>query len=199
MEEQKSPPQTCPRTVTVRRNPHRRARPTPATAAPTAPASPPKNLPEISSFPIDDILNIEIPSKPQPETTSTASSSQNLNVFLRVRPIVPAKSGDLASKRVKNAWPKNPVKKNAVKVKNASAKSKEECVKVDDCQSVTITPPVSLQGTKRIKSEVYQGFSYVFSADSSQVWSSFNKLCCNRYFFSVVEFLFMFKFYFAAG
>lgn len=166
-EETKSPPLTCPNTVTVRRNPHRKARPTPSTAAPTSPS---KNLPKISTFRIDDILSIQIPPNPQPNLSGTSSSSEKLNVFLRIRPLLPAKSVDHTSKsRAKNAWPKNPAKKAAVKEKNAKAKSNESCLTMDDSHSVTLSPPLALQVSKRIKSEVYQGFSYVFSADSSQV------------------------------
>ncbi|KAL5845317.1 hypothetical protein ACOSQ4_011275 [Xanthoceras sorbifolium] len=169
MEGTNSPPLTCPNTVTVRRNPHRKARPTPFTAVPQIPTSPSKNLPEISSFPIDDILSIQIPQKPQPSLPRTSSSSENLNVFLRIRPLVPAKSSDQSSRsRAKNVWPKNPAKKVAVKEKNAKNKSNEMCITVDDSQSVTLSPPLALQASKRIKSEVYQGFSYVFSAYSSQ-------------------------------
>ncbi|KAK3231852.1 hypothetical protein Dsin_003733 [Dipteronia sinensis] len=168
MEEMKSPPLTCPNTVTVRRNPHRKARPTPSTAVPQIPTSPSK-LPEISSFPIDEILSIQIPQNPQPDLSQASSTSKNLNVFLRIRPLVLVKSGDQNPKpRAKNVWPKNPVKRVAVKEKNAKDKSNEACITVDDSQSVTLSPPLALQTSKRIRSVVYQGFSYVFSADSSQ-------------------------------
>ncbi|KAI9200755.1 hypothetical protein LWI28_012843 [Acer negundo] len=169
MEEMKSPPLTCPNTITVRRNPHRKARPTPSTAVPQIPTSPSKNLPEISSFPIDEILSIQIPQNPQPDLSLASSTSKNLNVFLRLRPLVPVKSGDQNSKpRAKNVWPKNPVKRVAFKEKSAKDKSSEACITVNDSQSVTLSPPLALQTSKRIRSVVYQGFSYVFSADSSQ-------------------------------
>ncbi|TXG52036.1 hypothetical protein EZV62_021205 [Acer yangbiense] len=169
MEEMKSPPLTCPNTVTVRRNPHRKARPTPSTAVPQIPTSPSKNLPEISSFPIDEILSIQIPQNPQPDLSQASSTSNNLNVFLRIRPLVLVKSGDQNSKpRAKNVWPKNPAKRVAVKEKSAKEKSSEACITVNDSQSVTLSPPLALQTSKRIRSVVYQGFSYVFSADSSQ-------------------------------
>ncbi|KAK2660750.1 hypothetical protein Ddye_007283 [Dipteronia dyeriana] len=169
MEEMKSPPLTCPKTVTVRRNPHRKARPTPSTAVAQIPTFPPTNLPEISSFPIDEILSIQIPQNPQPDLSQTLSTSKNLNVFLRIRPLVLVKSDDQNSKpRAKNVWPKNPAKRVAVKEKNAKDKSNEACLTVDDSQSVTLSPPLALQTSKRIRSVVYQGFSYVFSADSSQ-------------------------------
>ncbi|XVF00424.1 hypothetical protein REPUB_Repub04eG0000400 [Reevesia pubescens] len=37
----------------------------------------------------------------------------------------------------------------------------------EDVHSVTLSPPLPLQETKRIKSEVYEGFSHVFSAEST--------------------------------
>lgn len=44
------------------------------------------------------------------------------------------------------------------------------CVLVnEDLRSVTVSTPQPLQEMKRIKSEVYEGFSHVFSTESSQV------------------------------
>ncbi|KAJ0087138.1 hypothetical protein Patl1_09524 [Pistacia atlantica] len=149
-------PFTCPNTVTVRRNPHRKARPTPSTIAPQTHASPTK-LQEISSFPIDEILSMQIPQ-------SNRSSIENLNVFLRIKP---QKIVENSRPRSKNVWPQNPAKKKALKEKNEKKKS-EACVTVNDPHSVTLSPPLALQASKRIKSEVYEGFSCVFSANSSQ-------------------------------
>lgn len=69
-------------------------------------------------------------------------------------------------KKTKIAWPKNPKSTNALPKK--LKKSNEVCVKVNDAHSVTVSPPQSLQDGKRIKSEVYQGFSQVFSSEASQ-------------------------------
>ncbi|XP_031283161.1 kinesin-like protein KIN-6 [Pistacia vera] len=149
-------PFTCPNTVTVRRNPHRKARPTPSTIAPQTHASPTK-LQEISSFPIDEILSMQIPQ-------SNRSLIENLNVFLRIKP---QKIVENSRPRSKNVWPQNPAKKKALKEKNEKKKS-EACVTVNDPHSVTLSPPLALQASKRIKSEVYEGFSCVFSANSSQ-------------------------------
>ncbi|KAK0591897.1 hypothetical protein LWI29_009951 [Acer saccharum] len=169
MEEMKSPPLTCPKTVTVRQNPHWKASPMPSTAFPQIPTSPSKNLQEISSFPSDEILSIQIPQNPQPDLSQASSTSKNLNVFLRIRPLVLVKSGDQNPKpRAKNVWPKNPAKRVAVKEKSAKDKCSKACITVDDSQSVTLSPPLALQTSNWIRSEVYQGFSYVFSADSSQ-------------------------------
>ncbi|GLT75307.1 hypothetical protein SLA2020_470410 [Shorea laevis] len=186
MDNDLSPP-PCPNTVTVRRNPHRRARPTPSTTKPppgTSSASS-GNLPQIP-FPIQDILSIEIPqsetaaisdSQP-PSFSSDDSESENLKVYLRIRPLVPPTARGSTKfpaeqstrSRAKNVWPQNPAKKNTVKEKNPTKKAYESCIKVgDDACSVTLSPPAALQDSKRSKSEVYEGFSHVFSADSTQI------------------------------
>ncbi|XP_020535407.1 kinesin-like protein KIN-6 isoform X2 [Jatropha curcas] len=176
--EMKSPP-PCPNTVTVRRNPPRRARPTPST-------NPPQNLipssstkPDVTPFPIQEILAMEIPQNTQPEpptaTTTLAQVSENLKVYLRIRPLVSPKplskgvNDQNFKQRHKNAWPQNPVaKKNAIREKNTKKKSSEICISVNDSQSVTLSPPQALQDSKRIKAVVYEGFSHVFPADASQ-------------------------------
>ncbi|KAJ9542379.1 hypothetical protein OSB04_028885 [Centaurea solstitialis] len=91
--ETNSPP-PCPNTVTVRRNPPRRARPTPSSAAVPPPSS--KKQPSaIRSFPIHDILSMDVPilENPKheiqlPESVSPEESSDKLKVFLRIRPIL---------------------------------------------------------------------------------------------------------------
>lgn len=158
-------PFTCPNTVTIRRNPHRKARPTPSTTAPQTHA-PPTKLQDIPSFPIDEILSMQIPQ-------SSRSSIENLNVFLRIKP---QKNVENSRPRSKNVWPQNPAKKKAQKEKNEKKKSNEVCVTVNDSHSVTLSPPLALQASKRIKSEVYEGFSCVFSANSSQVRNLFNSM-----------------------
>ena len=180
--EMKSPP-PCPSTVTVRRNPHRRARPTPSTNAPQIPV-PPSSLPtarDIPSFPIQDILAMEIPQNPKPDSPPSppkAPISEDLKVYVRIRPLLPPKlSGRNATAadqnpraRAKNAWPQNPAKKSAARDKNAKTKKTDEvCITVNDSHSVTLSPPLALKESKRIKSEVYEGFSHVFPMDSSQV------------------------------
>ncbi|XP_038715315.1 kinesin-like protein KIN-6 isoform X2 [Tripterygium wilfordii] len=177
METLSSPP--CPNTVTVRRNPHRKARPT-TTTKPLVPPSSSSDRPEIAPFPIDDILSIQINQNPQIEPSSSSIQSpvsENLKVYLRIRPIVPLKGSSRSNvgnhneiSRNKNVWPQNPAskKKNSARETCTKNKSGEGCITVNDSQSVTLSPPPALQDSKRIKSEVYQGFSHVFSADSSQ-------------------------------
>ncbi|GMI82477.1 hypothetical protein HRI_001917000 [Hibiscus trionum] len=173
--------------ITTRRNPYRKARSTAlynTSRLPSQPASS-SQLPEISSFPIQDILSEKIqqdsptiaaaPPSPSPPPTHD-SVLENLKVFLRIRPLAPLKAstknaGDQnARSRTKNVWPQNPTKKNSVKEKkNTQKKSSESCITVsEDFRSVTLSPPFQLQETKRSKSEVYEGFSHVFSAESTQ-------------------------------
>ncbi|KAG7971650.1 hypothetical protein I3843_07G146100 [Carya illinoinensis] len=182
-------PLPCPNTVTVRRNPHRRARPTPSTTAPQIPvpsSSSSTIARDIPSFPIQDILSIEIPQKGQsptkPDLSSSSSSStdapvsENLRVYLRIRPLLPPKAtvrnggaGEQNHRsRAKNAWPQNLANKGSARDKNAMKKSGEACLTVNDFQSVILSPPLALKESKRIKSEVYGGFSQVFPPDSSQ-------------------------------
>ncbi|XP_056173193.1 kinesin-like protein KIN-6 isoform X2 [Syzygium oleosum] len=174
---EKSPP-PCPDTVTVRRNPHRRARPTPsATTARRSPGSRRPELPDVSSFRLDEILSSDVSEKPRPNISE--SESENLKVYLRIRP--PGVSSAHGSRRnrdmvepvsrARNVWPLNPVRKKDAREKSVRKKqqlSSEICISVNDATSVTLMPPVALQESKRIKSEVYGGFSGVFSIDSTQ-------------------------------
>lgn len=180
MEEMKSP-FSCPKTVTVRRNPYRRARTTPSSTVPlplplSSPSLPP---PDIPKFPVQDILSVDLPESQRTNGPDSSSSSQNpenhesenLKVFLRIRPLTLPKSAQKLGRNggdgVKNAWPRNPKTKNLPKKK--VKKLSEICVKVNDSHSVTVSQPNSLQESKRVKSEVYQGFSHIFSDESSQV------------------------------
>ncbi|XP_057973184.1 kinesin-like protein KIN-6 isoform X2 [Malania oleifera] len=177
-------PETCPHTASIRRNPHRKARstlstttalPNPLSSNTVSSSTLPDNV--VTSFPIEDILSIEFPQNPKqdPSTSSVeAESSQNLKVFLRIRPIAPLRSsatngGDAQSRtsRGKNAWPQSRAAKNGSRDKKKQKKT-EVCITVNDSQSVTLTPPQALQDLKRTKSEVFSGFSHVFPADSSQ-------------------------------
>ncbi|KAJ9542378.1 hypothetical protein OSB04_028884 [Centaurea solstitialis] len=179
--ETNSPP-PCPNTVTVRRNPPRRARPTPSSAAAAVPPPSSKKQPSaIRSFPIDDILSMDVPilenpnhSIPDSVPPEESSSLDKLKVFLRIRPVLTQqKVGGLAKNGgQKNVWPQNPSKrKEALKTAKAAGKKKnsEICLKVNDSHSVTLCPPQSLADARRTKSEVYQGFTHVFSPESTQL------------------------------
>ncbi|XP_073134155.1 kinesin-like protein KIN-6 [Henckelia pumila] len=172
--EMKSPP-PCPPTVTVRRNPPRKARNTPSSAVPlrelfSSPA-PPTDVP---SCPLRDILSdesIEIPEKSDnhEDRRSPKIMSENLKVYLRIRPVDIQRHGvqHKSTTESKNAWPKNP--KVKINSRPKLKKSTEICVQInDDLRSVTVSTPQALQETKRIKSEAYEGFSHVFSSEASQ-------------------------------
>ncbi|XP_073275571.1 kinesin-like protein KIN-6 [Primulina huaijiensis] len=171
--EMKSPP-PCPPTVTIRRNPPRKARATPS-AVPlrelfTSPA-PPTDVP---SCPLGDILSDE--SIGIPENTDNHENlrspkilSENLKVYLRIRAVDIQRHGVHPKSRteLKNAWPKNP--KVTISSRPKLKKNTEICVQInDDLRSVTVSTPQALQETKRIKSEAYEGFSHVFSSETSQ-------------------------------
>ncbi|KAG6390632.1 hypothetical protein SASPL_148370 [Salvia splendens] len=161
----KSPlPSPCPATVTVRRNPPRRARPTPSSVIPLRePLSSPSLLRDIFAT---DAANHN-PNNAQhikPDDSPTTTLPENLKVFLRIRPPVIQKTSRTIAES-KNAWPKNPKSNARPKTKKAI----EICVQPkDDLRSVTVSTPQPLQEMKRIKSEVYGGFSRVFPAESSQ-------------------------------
>ncbi|CAH9142415.1 unnamed protein product [Cuscuta epithymum] len=167
-------PQTCPKAVTVRRNPHRRARDTPSTNNPPSFLKPnPVRSNNISSFPIQEILSIDVNADPKLDSVTTEEHlPENLKVYLRIRPVViqnsagkKAKSG--ASKlQAKNVWPKNPRAK--INLDKRLKTNSNICLAVNDSHSVTLVPPSKLQDTKRTKYEVYEGFSEVFSPEASQ-------------------------------
>ncbi|KAG6585535.1 Kinesin-like protein KIN-6, partial [Cucurbita argyrosperma subsp. sororia] len=166
-------PVQCPNTVTVRRNPPRRARATPAAKA--AESNPPA---AISSFPLQEILAMEVPQNPKDSSSSSSSSvqtplSENLKVYLRVRPLQlknlkKSRNADDQNSRSGYVWPQNPQKKKVTKEKNVKKKGSDVCVTINDDHSVTVCPPMTLQESRRSKSEVYEGFSHVFSTESSQ-------------------------------
>ncbi|GER57011.1 kinesin motor family protein [Striga asiatica] len=164
MELQSPPP--CPPTVTIRRNPPRKARPTPKSAIPLRE---PLSSPSLSR----KIFSGEASENPKEADASIADPAsrtlaENLKVFLRIRPLAVQKTSKNAAVEPKNAWPKNP-KFRGNNCKPQAKKSSESCVQVnEDLRSVTVATPQALQETKRIKSEVYEGFSRVFGSEASQ-------------------------------
>ncbi|XP_020083728.1 kinesin-like protein KIN-6 isoform X2 [Ananas comosus] len=172
---------TSPRsttTCTARRNPPRRAREPPSSSSSSssstvavagAAAAAPT---QIAPFPLDDLL---LPSSsssfppPQPYS-NTSDASLNLRVFLRVRPL------DAAPRPRRNpsgADSKLLRGRSAPRPKVAKGKS-GVCLIVNSASSVTLSAPPPLSSTsalldsKRIKSEVYNGFSFVFPPESRQ-------------------------------
>ncbi|KAL2499316.1 ATP binding microtubule motor family protein [Abeliophyllum distichum] len=175
--EMKSPP-PCPLSVTVRRNPFRKARATPSSAIPLRePLCSPSFPSDLPSFPLNDILSIQVPQKPNNQDSNfepqTRPISENLKVYLRIRPLDIQKNGanpkharNASEAEQKNAWPKT--SKTKINSKEKLKRSSQVCVTVnEDLHSVTVSPPQAV-GTKRIKSEVYEGFSHVFSSEASQ-------------------------------
>ncbi|KAI3981589.1 hypothetical protein MKX01_007509 [Papaver californicum] len=158
----------CPYTVTVRRNPPRRAKKTPSTNAPPSSTSTYFKPKDIRPYPIDDILKCDVSQAPTPVPVAPPENLESIRVFLRVRPIdirkISTKNCDVAAKgarsKVKGVSPKRDLKKNARK--------KEVCLRVTDSHSVTLAPPANMQDTRRVKTEVYDGFSHVFDSDSLQ-------------------------------
>ncbi|KAF5200236.1 Kinesin [Thalictrum thalictroides] len=181
MEDLKSPLLECPSAVTVRRNPPRRAKAPFTTTSNSTPAS--KSLlkrKEISSFPLQEILQCQLVPPPLHPTSSSTSStttttatnnnhSEHLRVFLRIKPLNSNNSTTTTttttSKQVKGKAALPALKKKSLK----KTESDSLCLVVNDSQSVTLTPPQSLQDAKRFKSEVYDGFTQVFDTDSTQI------------------------------
>ncbi|XP_077246199.1 ATP binding microtubule motor family protein isoform X2 [Tasmannia lanceolata] len=168
MESGKSPsPPQCPYTVTVRRNPPRKAKATPSTNAPDrSMSSPSAHIRDIPPFPLQDILQEPHPLPPPSHSKPSQHNdvSETLRVFLRIRPL------DTKTKRNKN--PSNPrlITKALPQKKDNEKKRKKNhiCLIANDSRSVTLTPPPSLIESKRLKTEIYDGFSHVFSPDSLQ-------------------------------
>ncbi|KAK6938972.1 Kinesin motor domain, partial [Dillenia turbinata] len=168
----------CPNTVTVRRNPHRRARPTPSAAAPQPSSFSESTLASISSFPVDEILSIDVSENPNSLPTSTEDNSNNsftesLKVFLRIKPLTTPNDASPKNRRnqnhrskIKNTWPKAQISKESTKKK--VKKRSNSCITINNFKSVTLSPPPVIQDSKRIKSEIYEGFSQVFAPESSQ-------------------------------
>ncbi|XP_010536405.1 PREDICTED: kinesin-like protein KIN-6 isoform X5 [Tarenaya hassleriana] len=166
-ENRKSPtPPPCPSSVTVRRNPHRKARATPwtTTSKPLAVAPASAKPHDVPAFPIDEILSMQVL---QPESKSPPVL-ENLKVFLRIKPLKSC-TKVAAKSRPRNVWPQNPSKKNRnPEIAKKMKTSEEVCITVNDPCSVTLTPPSALQELKRSKTEVYEGFSNVFPPNCSQ-------------------------------
>ncbi|KAL6511876.1 hypothetical protein OROGR_021473 [Orobanche gracilis] len=140
-------PLHCPPTVTIRRNPPRKARPTPLSAVPLRE---PLSSPSLSRdlFAGEGSNNAEI------------SNAENLKVFLRIRPLTVQKNSKNPAEH-KNAWPKKP-KTQSNNCRSKTKTSRESCLQVnEDSRSVTVATP-------QAKSEVYGGFSHVFGSEALQ-------------------------------
>ncbi|GAB4852548.1 hypothetical protein Ancab_016761 [Ancistrocladus abbreviatus] len=173
-----SSPFQCPNSVSIRRNPHRKARPmpTPSTNALPPPASSSSTshsseLQGMPNFPIEDILSIQVDKNSS--NSSNNFQAESLEVFLRLRPVSINQASQrssrglagLRSSTVKNAWPKSNSCNDSAKPRLGLKSKNNSCIVVNDPHSVTILPP---SDSNRLKSEFYNGFSHVFSTGSSQ-------------------------------
>jgi kinesin family member 18/19 len=136
------PPIVSP--TTVRRNPPRRARPppTPLASAKLKPSS------------VSRLLHDEAAAPP----ASSSSSEQRLKVFLRIRPLPDRrKLTDVSRPMASRRKPKPPAPEGV-------------CLDATGPNSVALTVPHSnIVDSKRSRTELFDGFSAVFSPDSSQV------------------------------
>lgn len=144
--------------TTVRRNPPRRAKLTTSINAPDPSTS--SSAADITPFPTEDLLK---PDTQPPKKTSSADGSENLKVFLRVRPL------EIRPKPAKNSKAKPRGRPQAPSPKGGKSRNNKSCLVVNDSSSVTLSAPLSVFDSKRSKSELYDGFSFVFPPESAQV------------------------------
>ncbi|KAK1261912.1 Kinesin-like protein FLA10 [Acorus gramineus] len=158
------PMETPNPSATVRRNPHRRARPTPSTTNDPDHLSmdPSLAVKQIRPFPLHDLLE---PSDEQPATPAEATDSENLRVFVRIRPLETLRKPNKASSTIRSR-PKAP-SVNAIRG-GQSKKIKAVCLSVNGPHSLTLVPPPSMVELKRAKTEAFEGFSFVFPPESLQ-------------------------------
>ncbi|PUZ73619.1 hypothetical protein GQ55_1G001700 [Panicum hallii var. hallii] len=154
MEPAAAPPEPAspPPPTTVRRNPPRRARPPPT---PLASAKPKPS--SLSRFLQDEAAA----SIPAPLPSSSSPQEERLKVFLRIRPL-PDRD------RCKAVARPTPGKDPRRKPKQAGGG--DVCLVPTGPNSVALTVPQSkLVDPKRGRTEVFDGFSAVFSPDSTQL------------------------------
>ncbi|CAN6236796.1 unnamed protein product [Urochloa humidicola] len=141
--------------TTVRRNPPRRARPPPT---PLASAKP---KPSSLSRSLEDEAAAAAVSVPPPPPSSSSPQEERLKVYLRIRPL-PNRD------RCKAVARPMPGKEPRRKPKQAGGG--ELCLVPTGPNSVALTVPQSkLVDPKRGRTEVFDGFSAVFSPDSTQL------------------------------
>ncbi|KAL6848431.1 hypothetical protein ACP4OV_021725 [Aristida adscensionis] len=168
-----------PAPTTVRRNPPRRARPppTPLTSGKPNPNPKPKPKPSSLSRLLDDEAAPSVPAPHPPasssDATPTAAASapapeERLKVFLRIRPLpVPERQRGKAATR-----PAAAAKDPRWKPKQAAGGrgGGGVCLVATGPNAVALTVPQSkLVDPKRGRTEVFDGFSAVFSPDTTQL------------------------------
>ncbi|KAF9618423.1 hypothetical protein IFM89_001146 [Coptis chinensis] len=157
MEEELKSPFHGPSSVTIRRNPPRRAKTTPATATATAVVN--SRCKQVSKFPIQEMLDCQLPLP-----SKSSENTETLRVYLRIRPITVTSNNNTTG----TMKPSSRKKGGCLATKKKKNEMFENCLLVNDSQSVTLSPPLSMQDSKRLKSEVYDGFTHVFDCGSSQ-------------------------------
>ncbi|KAF8406598.1 hypothetical protein HHK36_008686 [Tetracentron sinense] len=162
----------CPQTVTIRRNPPRKAKATPSASAAAIPFSSSSSsaIKDIPSFPLEEILSIDVPQIPPLDLSKPSKDDEGcetLRIFLRIRPLKPNQSAKKKSNGVHGTRPRSKRASPQTEA-NKNTKKNGSFLAVNDSRSVTLTPPSALQDPKRIKTETYDGFTHVFSPDSSQ-------------------------------
>ncbi|XP_020682489.1 kinesin-like protein KIN-6 isoform X2 [Dendrobium catenatum] len=155
-----------PRPVTtVRRNPPRKAKQ--ASSAGALSSSKPSNaVTGITPFPLDEILEPEpLQTYPLPNQKlhkSNVGVSNNLKVFLRIRPLMCPVS---QCSNVAGGEARAP---GRGRVSKEGDRKNMPCLVVNSSSSVTLNAPLSSLESKRAKNEVYDGFSHVFPPESIQ-------------------------------
>ncbi|CAM0153168.1 unnamed protein product [Urochloa decumbens] len=148
-----SEPASPPSPTTVRRNPPRRARPPPT---PLASAKPKAS--SLSRLLEDEAAAASIP---PPPASSSSPQEERLKVYLRIRPL-PNRERCKAVAR--------PIPGKDQRRKPKQAGGGEVCLVPTGPNSVALTVPQSkLLDPKRGRTEVFDGFSAVFSPDSTQL------------------------------
>ncbi|KAL0904154.1 hypothetical protein M5K25_026228 [Dendrobium thyrsiflorum] len=155
-----------PRPVsTVRRNPPRKAKQ--AASVDARSSSKPSNaVTGITRFPLDEILEPEplqtYPLPNQKPHKSNVGVSNNLKVFLRIRPL------ECPVSQCSNVAGGEARAPGRGRVAKEGDRKNMPCLVVNSSSSVTLNAPLSSLESKRAKNEVYNGFSHVFPPESIQ-------------------------------
>ncbi|CAO2034051.1 unnamed protein product [Urochloa humidicola] len=149
-----SEPASPPPPTTVRRNPPRRARP------PPTPLASAKSKPKPSS--VSRLLEDEAAASiPPPPPSSSSPHEERLKVYLRIRPLPNPDRCKAVARPMPGKGPHR---------KPKQAGGGELCLVPTGPNSVALTVPQSkLADPKRGRTEVFDGFSAVFSPDSTQL------------------------------
>ncbi|KAK9113263.1 hypothetical protein Scep_020782 [Stephania cephalantha] len=172
-----------PSCLTLRRNPHRKAKAKATPAATDAPRN--ANAAPIRPFPLQDIdiLQCDVQQQddlnPPPDIHIHIHSSssekeihnhENLRLYLRIRPLTKLLTPKTKTKTKPNAANNISINRSNKPNNNNKPKDEQVCLFLSTSQSsVTLTPPLAaMQDSKRARTEVYDGFTRVFAPEASQ-------------------------------